>query len=223
MTNHIHPDFRKVAIAWALVCLALAAIFCSCSPGKKAHEYFASHPKEFAQDCSDAYPIVPIIDSSAFKQSAKAIWDLQQTLEADKFKDDQDRQWNESEIARLKAVAPKDCDSLSKAYTHQVNKEKNRADTLEKRVRQLTDAAKNLKPVQTSFENTAKIEACKQDNARLTTALTNAIIINSELTEQVDTWKGKAHRYFWILVAIIAANVVIKFRKPIFNIIKSIV
>jgi hypothetical protein len=223
MTNHIHPDFRKVAIAWALVCLALAAIFCSCSPGKKAHEYFASHPKEFAQDCSDAYPVVPIIDSSGYKESQAAIAKLAEDIDADRFKDEQDRQYNEAEIARLKAIAPKDCDSLSKAYANQVNKEKGRADTLEKRVRQLTEAAKNVKPIEKTVPDLAKIEACRQDNARLTTALTNATIINSELIVQVDAWKGKAHRYFWILVAIIAANVVIKFRKPIFNLIKSIV
>jgi flagellar biosynthesis GTPase FlhF len=223
MTNHIHPDYRKVMYVWLLACLAALAQLCSCSPGKKAHEYFASHPKEFAQDCSDAYPIVPIIDSSAFKESLKAINDLQENLKADKFKDDQDRQWNESEISRLKAIAPKDCDSLSKAYTRQVNKEKSRADTLEKRVNQLTDAARNVKPVQTSFENTAKIEACEQDRSRLTTALTNAVIKNSELTAQVDTWKGKAHKYFWIIVAILAVNAIIKFRKPIINLIKSFV
>lgn len=223
MTSHIHPDFRKTAIAWLVVVLALFAMLCSCSPGKKAHEYFAGHPKEFAQDCSDAYPIVPIIDSSGFKESLNRINDLASDIEADRFKDDQDRQYYEAEISRLKIIAPPDCDSLSESIYRLAAKERRRGDSLEKKIRQVTDLAKNVTPVIRTVENTAKVEACEQDRSRLTTALTNATIINSELTAQVDTWKGKAHRYFWILVVVIAANVVIKFRKPIFNLIKSIV
>jgi hypothetical protein len=216
-------DHIQLVLVWALTCFAAVALLFSCSPSKKAHQYFDGHPKEFAQDCSDAYPIVPIIDSSAYKASQTAIAKLSEDIDADKFKDDLDRTYYEAEISRLKVIAPPDCDSLSESIYRLAAKEMRRADTLEKRVKQLAAAAKNVKPVEKIVENTARIEACEQDKRRLTIALENAVIKNSELTEQVDTWKGKSHRYFWILVLITVANVVVKFRKPIFNIIKSIV
>lgn len=222
MTNHIHPDFRKVAMIWLLVAVALAAVLFSCSPSKKAHEYFAGHPKEFASDCTDAYPIVPIIDSSGYKESLGKIDDLQEQLEADRFKDDQDRQYYEAEVTRLKNIAPPDCDSLSWGYDVLISKEKRRNDTLEKRTRQLTDAAKNVKPVKETQESTAKVEACEQDVARLTSALTNALVINGDLTEEVHDLKATAKKRWWLIVALIAVIAAIILRKPILNIAKSI-
>jgi hypothetical protein len=213
----------RLLIAWLLVCLAGLAELCSCSPGKKAHEYFAGHPKEFAQDCSDAYPIVPIIDSVGFKESQARIMELSENIEADKFKDDQDRAYNESEIARLKAIAPPDCDSLSESIYRLAARERRRGDSLEVKAKGIVQAFKDVKPIHITYENTAKIEACQQDNARLTSTLTNAVIKNSELTAQVDAWKTKAHKYFWIIVTILAVNALIKFRKPIINLIKSFV
>lgn len=38
--------------------LILLILFASCSPSKKAHKYFNSHPKEFAKDCFINYPCV---------------------------------------------------------------------------------------------------------------------------------------------------------------------
>jgi hypothetical protein len=227
MTNHIHPDDRRMVLVWLLVCLAIIALFCSCSPSKKAHEYFSGHSEEFAKGCADAFPVKETTDTKAYDSSKAKIDSIIAANEGDKMINDQLRQDLVDEIDRLKSKpdshTDENCDSTQEAIYRLAAKERQRADAYEKKYNNLADAAKNVKPVEHFTENTARVEAYRQDVAKLTSALANAAIKNSELTEQVNDWKAKAHKYFWIIVAIIAARDVIKFRKPIFNLIKSFV
>jgi hypothetical protein len=229
MTNHIHPDDRRMILVWLLVCLAIVAWFCSCSPAKKAHEYFAGHQKEFAQDCADAYPVVPIIDRKDFDKSLETIITLTDQLQADSIRDQQDAEWNRAEIDRLKKIAPADCDSLSVAFYRYVMKEKSRGDSLEKKAKQIAGAAKTVKPIIETKVDAAALQACanredvlRKELAEASSALVKAAIKQSEIQAERDEWKAAAKKRWWLIVALIAVIAAIILRKPILNIAKSI-
>lgn len=217
-----HKQSIRLAIFWTLVVLSLMVQLLSCSPSKKAHEYFAAHNKEFAQDCADAFPVVPIIDSNAYKQSLLKIDSLAGETESLNFAIDQERQWSNAEIKRLKSIAPPDCDSLQNAQSRLTAEERARGDSFEVRYKQLQAAVKNIKPVVNTVVDNAKVEACKQNEKRLQDALTNALIELSEVTADRNDWKNKAQKRMWSLIAVIIACTAITFRKPILSLIKSI-
>lgn len=44
-----------------LIILVIGLLLMSCNASKKAHQYVASHPEEFAKECADAYPVKEVL------------------------------------------------------------------------------------------------------------------------------------------------------------------
>ncbi len=146
---------------YALIVVVLAVLI-SCSPSKKAHEYFSKHPNEFATDCNDAFPVKESTDSSGFKQSLFRIDSLTATI--DQTKQDYDLAIDilKDNIADLQERAPRECDSLTDAIYRYAATQSKRADESENKVRQLSQAIKNSQPVEVVRENTARVKALEQ-------------------------------------------------------------
>jgi hypothetical protein len=218
----IYPDYRKLIVVWSIVVLAIVLVLCSCSPGKKAHDYFAKNEKEFAQDCADAFPVIPVIDSNGFKASLKKIDSLLEDGEAKEWAYRQDREYSEAEVKRLKSKAPPSCDSLYNAQNAVIQKEKKRGDSLFLAVNKIANSAKNIQPIKETKVDNAKVQACEQRESELRSGLTEAAIKLSEVTADRDQWKSTAKKRWWYCFWIIAAFVAITLRKPIFNLLKPI-
>lgn len=175
---------NRVAIAWGFVVLALMLLLFSCSPSKKAHKYFNDHPKEFAQDCADAFPVKESTDSSAYKEAIGKIDSLAKAMKDDSAKNADEKDIMMADIERLSNLAPNDCDSLSEAIYRYAAAETKRADKAEKKADALAVAARNVKPIEIRVENTARVEALQQQ-------LNDCIDAGLQESREKDFWKKK--------------------------------
>lgn len=182
-----------------IVIVILLFVFSSCTNAKKATAFMLAHPEVSAPFCADEYPVKVNTDSSGFKQSQKIIDSLIAVAEGDKLINQGERTDLINEIERLKNSPVPDCDSISDAVYRLAAKEKQRADKLEASNKELQRAARNVKPIRDTIENTAKAEAYRieLDAAKLQAMKQQAKI--DELQAFKDSMKGKVHIPWWIL------------------------
>jgi hypothetical protein len=215
-----NKTIEKIGMVLLILCLACMM---SCSPAKKAHNYFDAHPKEFAQDCSDAYPAVPVIDSGDYVKSIETINAIAQEMDNSNMASKEIIKRQLAEIDRLKNKQEPDCDSLSDAIYRYAAIQQRRADDLQNKCDRLNGALKNIKPVRETVVDNARVEAQGQQIRKLQGSITDALAINVSLTGERNKWKSTAQRRWWILWIVILVSAGIVFRKPFLSILKSVV
>lgn len=236
MTNNIHPDWKKVAYVWGLTLISLSMLLLSCSPSKKAHDYFEKNKPEFAEDCADAFPVIPIIDSTDYKNSLQKLELLQQEKNGLTVSYERDVTWLRQEIVRIKRNTPAsaNCDSLSDAIYRLAAAEKKRGDSLHNLLSKTIQSGKEIAPIKETKVDSARIKACEQaaekaisklndDIEKLREALMTATLKNSEISSDRDKWKSKARHDNLLLWLVIIVCGTITFRNPILKLIKSFV
>jgi hypothetical protein len=212
-----NKTIEKVGMVLLILCLAGMM---SCNPSKKAHNYFDAHPKEFAQDCSDAYPVIPVVDSNDYVKSIELVNAISQEMDNSNMASKEIIKKQLAEIDRLKSQPVPDCDSISDAIYRYAATQQRRADDLQKKCDQLNVAMKNIKPVKATVVDNAKVEALSQQIARLQGALTSALTENEKLSRDRDSWKVTAQKRGWLMWIIIVVAGIIIFRKPLLSLLK---
>lgn len=204
-------------LIWILiVCLIW---FSSCINSKKASNYMRNHPDVAAPICADLFPVKTKTDTRAFDSSMAVIDSLIEVIATSEHISESEKGDLISEINRLQTARP-DCDSVVAPVKELADRESKRASDLALSNKQLQAAAKNVKPIRDTIENTAKVahlqnqlQQCADDKIGLTNKL-------AKVTEQRDDYKSSARKWkflFWLLIAI---AVVFVFRKNIFPFLK---
>jgi len=171
--------------------MIIVFLMIGCSPGKKAHSYFAQHPQEFAKDCAGAFPVKDSIGNPMVVYIPAENNDY--TNPIDSIKKTTDRL-----VADINLASRKSLDSCAGSMLYLVE----RTDKLARQVNDLKSRYAPCKPdtlyqTQTVYrENTARVTALLQDLAVKGESL-------KQMTADRDGWKAKAKERFWIIAGLI--------------------
>lgn len=212
---------KHVRVIIAILLILLAWFGSGCINAKKASNYMRNHPDVAAPVCADLFPVKTVTDTKAFDSSIAVIDSLIAAIDERRGLTDAERAELYGLIDRLQNDRP-DCDSVMLPALDLIAKERQRADQLASDNKRLQQAARNVKPIRDTVENTAKTRAyqlqlqqCEDEKLRLTQDLGN-------MTESRDEWRSNARGWkwkFWILLIIAA---ILIFRKQIFSLITKI-
>lgn len=178
-------------------------ILFGCTTAKKATRYMREHPTVAAEFCADEFPVKTVTDSADYLNSLKIIDSLIAVQQEDQKSRDLDREWMVQEIERLNAKPERDCDSLSEAVYRYAAAEKGRADNLDKQNKELQKAARNVKPIRDTVENTARVDALRFQLEEKERELQRLKAENHYLRDFQDSMKGKVHIPWWVIVLIL--------------------
>lgn len=212
---------KHVRVIIAILLILIVWFGSGCMNAKKASNYMRNHPDVAAPVCADLFPVKSVTDSSAYLQSLAVIDSLINTMADRQDLTDRERSELYSVIDRLQNNRP-DCDSVVAPVRELADREKSRADNLQSSNQQLRQAARNLKPIRDTIENTAKTRAYQlqlQECADEKIELSNKL---SAMTQDRDKWRSEARgwkRKFWILLIVAA---VLIFRKQLFSLLTKI-
>lgn len=174
-----------------------------------------ANPDKLAELCAEEFPPVTVSDSSAFLSSKKKIDSLIDEFDSHRQISQQERQALFETIDWLNRQPIPDCDSLSDAVFRLAAKEKQRADKLEDINRQLRAEVGNIKPVIERVADKAMETVLRNQVNDLIGTITH----RDQTISELEPWKGKAKKRWWIMVAVIAAAGVWTFRKPLLKLV----
>lgn len=214
MKKHISGIIATTLITMAL----LMGLFASCNPQKKLAKAEAtlSAAGVLPKICADRYPVRVVTDSTEYKNSLAVIDSLIKAQGNEKDITDRERELLSKEIDSLKSIPEINCDELSEAIYRLAAKEKKRADNLQIANENLIKAAKNLKPIRDTAENTARVDEYKNLLLQKDKDLAKKDAKIGQLEDEVKNWKGKAKDRFWwilILVGAIGAYTFLRIKK----------
>lgn len=187
----------------------------SCNPVKKATQVMKDHPDKLAELCAEEFPPVIVSDSTAFLESKKKIDSLISSFESEKQLSDEERQALFETIDWLNRQPIPDCDSLSDAVYRLAAKEKQRADKLQDLNHQLRTEVNNIKPVIEKVSDKAMETVLRNQVNDLIGTVTH----RDQTISQLEPWKGKAKKRWWIMIGVIAAAGLWTFRKPLLKLV----
>lgn len=187
-------------LVFIILTLLLLIMTFSCTTAKKATRYMHEHPQVAAEFCADEFPVKTVTDSAAYKKSLDVIDSLIKVQEAEKEITQAEREVMINDIERLKAMPDPDCDSVSDAVYRYAAKEKKRADNLESSNLSLQRAAKNVKPIRDTVENTARVKASELQLQAVNNKLEKVAGERDELKDFRNSMRGKVHIPIWILI-----------------------
>lgn len=182
-----------IAVTLILLMIAMSG----CVNAKKATRFMRENPQVAAEFCADEFPVKTVTDSAGYKQSLAVIDSLISAQDSERLITQAERDQMIEDIERLKATAEPDCDSLTEAVYRYAAKEKARADKLDRSNNALIKAAKNVKPIRDTVENTARVKALQMENESLTREIN---LKADQLAVLKDRVKGKVLIPWWILV-----------------------
>lgn len=170
--------------------------------------------------CIDKFPVRVSTDSTAYKESVKAIDSLSKKMKDDSLLSIIDRTNLEKEIAviRERLAIPKNCDSLSEPLYRALAKEIQYSNKLQEINNQLLRAAQNIKPIHDTVESIslqAKYAVADKERGDAIGLLKEKTNELATMTKSRNKWRKEA----WILRIAIALGLIgflySKFKKKV--------